>query len=208
MTYAPQVDKSHYTGVAYRSGERWASYFHQLELVARTGARELLEVGIGSSILARELRARGLGVKTLDIAADLQPDIVGSVLQVSLHDGAVDAALAFEVLEHLRFEDQKQALGELARVSRKFVAVSVPHPGWVFLVVFKIPLLPRIECMLQIPFFWKQHAFNGEHYWELGKRGYSVRRFVAVARQAGLRLVSLTKHADDPAHRFFLFEKI
>lgn len=203
----PQVTKEHYDGLAYRSAERWMSYFHQRELVARAGASRVLEVGVGSGVLARELRARGLEVTTLDIAEDLAPSIVGSVLAIPLPDGSYDATLAFEVLEHIPFDDVPKALGELARVSRKHVIVSLPHPGWVFSAIMKLPLVPRFEIFFQVPFFFKAHRFNGEHYWELGKKGYPVRRFIAAAQAAGLKLVSYEKHADDPAHRFFLFEK-
>jgi hypothetical protein len=207
MTHTPQVDKSHYAGSAYRNPERWMSYWHQLVLVERTGAHSVLEAGVGSGVLARELHARGLAVETLDIAADLSPDIVGSVLAIPKGDGTYDATLAFEVLEHIPFEDAAKALSELARVSKRYVIVSLPHPGWVFSKIVKLPLLPRFEIFFQVPFFWKEHAFNGEHYWELGKKGYPISRFSAAASAAGLRLVAYEKHADDPAHRFFLFEK-
>ena len=203
----PQVEKSHYTGAAYRNSERWMSYWHQLALVEQVGARNVLEVGIGSGILAREMRARGISTETLDIAEDLSPDIVGSVLAIPKENESVDATLAFEVLEHLPFEECEKALRELARVSRRYVLVSLPHPGWVFSVIIKVPLLPRFELFFQIPFFFKEHTFNGEHYWELGKKGYSIRRFKDAAFSAGLILVSLEKHADDPAHRFFVFKK-
>jgi SAM-dependent methyltransferase len=207
MTNTPQVAKSHYAGAAYRNPERWMSYYHQLSLVEQTGASSVLEVGVGSGVLARELRSRGFAVETLDIAADLSPDILGSVLSIPKGERSYDAALAFEVLEHIPFNDVEKALSELARVSRKLVLVSLPHPGWVVSGIHKIPLLPRFEVFFQIPFFWKKHDFNGEHYWELGKRGYAISHFVDTAKAVGLRLISYEKHADDPAHRFFVFEK-
>jgi ubiquinone/menaquinone biosynthesis C-methylase UbiE len=207
MTHMPQVDKSHYMGAAYRSSERWMSYFHQLELVRMTHANRVLEVGVGSGVLARELRSRGVHVVTLDIADDLKPDMVGSVTGIPAEDASFDVASAFEVLEHMPFEDSVQALRELGRVSKSYVVVSIPHPGWVFSIVYKLPLFPKIELFAQIPFFWKRFQFNGEHYWELGTKGYPIARFVAAAREAGLELVSFEKYADDPAHRFFLFKK-
>jgi ubiquinone/menaquinone biosynthesis C-methylase UbiE len=207
MTHEPQVTKSHYSGSAYRSSERWMSYFHQLHMIEQVGARNVLEVGVGSGVLARELESRGIDVTTLDIAQDLQPDIVGSVTEIPCGDASYDAALAFEVLEHMPFEESESAIRELARVARTHVLVSLPHPGWVFSVMYKLPLFPKIELFFQIPFFWRTHKFNGEHYWELGTRGYPVRRIVDTARSCGLELVSYKKFADDPAHRFFVFKK-
>jgi ubiquinone/menaquinone biosynthesis C-methylase UbiE len=207
MNHTPQVGKSHYSGAAYRSAERWMSYWHQLALVERTGAKKVLEVGVGSGVLYRELQARGIDITTLDIAPDLLPDVLGSVTAIPSADASFDAALAFEVLEHIPFTEFEHAIRELARIARTHVVVSLPHPGWVFSVCYKLPLFPKIELFFQIPFFWKEHQFNGEHYWELGKKGYPVARIIAAARAAGLELVSFEKYADDPAHRFFLFKK-
>ncbi len=207
MTHTPQVDKTHYAGAAYRSSDRWMSYFHQLGLIEKIGAKNVLEVGVGSGVLARELMARGVEVTTLDIAEDLHPDIVSSVTDIPREAASFDAAVAFEVLEHMPFEESAQALRELARVARTHVLVSLPHPGWVFSIIYKLPLLPKIEFFFQIPFFWRTHTFNGEHYWELGTKGYSIRHFINVAHACGLHLVSLQKHANDPAHRFFVFKK-
>lgn len=207
MKYAPQVTKKHYEGSAYRSGERWISYFHQMALVRAVHPKNILEVGVGEGVVARELRANGFDITTVDIAEDLHPDVVGSVMTLPFPDNAYDCVLAAEVLEHIRFEDSEKALSEIARVTRKHAVISIPHPGWVFSFVFKIPLLPKVEVFFQIPFFWKTHVFNGEHYWELGKKGYPVRRFIQTAKDAGLSIVSFEKFADDPAHRFFLFSK-
>lgn len=207
MTYRAQVDKSHYEGSAYRSNERWNSYWHQLDLLSHTKAATVLEIGVGSGVVARELKSRGVQVTTVDIAEDLSPDVVGSVTQLPFEANAFDCVLAAEILEHIQFSDVPQALKEIARVTRSHAVISIPHPGWVFSIIYKLPLLPRIALMLQIPFFWKEHHFNGEHYWELGKKGYPIARFLGAAKEAGLTLVRLEKHADDPAHRFFLFQK-
>lgn len=208
MNYSSQVDKSHYAGVAYRSNERWNSYWHQLALVAATNPQNVLEVGVGSGVVARELRSRGVAVTTIDIAEDLKPDVVGSVTDMPFEKNSFDCVLAAEILEHIEFSDVPQALSEIARAARTHAVISIPHPGWVFSIIYKLPLLPRISLLFQLPFFWKTHQFNGEHYWELGKKGYPTGHFIATAKEAGLTLVSLEKHADDPAHRFFLFEKI
>ena len=202
--YAPQVDKSHY-GAKYRSLDRWLSYFYQLAHIQSLHPATLLEVGPGEGIVTDALRKGGIRVTTCDIAADLSPDVVASVTSLPFKDQEFDAVLASEILEHIKYEDVPQALCELARVSSKHVVVSLPHPGWVFAVSLKVPLLPHTRVWFQIPFFWKTHRFNGEHYWELGKRGFPVSRFISLAREAGLELAKTVKYADDPVHRFFVF---
>ncbi len=205
MTYAPQVDRSHY-GARYRSKDRWLSYFYQLSLVRKAGVSSVLEIGPGEGIVTDVLRKDGIRVVTCDIAPDLEPDVVGSVTALPFKDGEFELCLAAEILEHIQFEDVAVALRELARVSSKHVVISLPHPGNVmFCATFKLPLFAWRGVRLQVPFFWKKHVFNGEHYWELGKKEYPVSRFVACAKEAGLTLRSSAKYADDPVHRFFLF---
>lgn len=205
MTYTSQVDRSHYHGHAYRFLERWDSYWHQLQFVRLSEPKSVLEVGVGGGTVARELRASGVSVTTVDIAEDLEPDVVGSITALPFPDNSFDLSLAAEVIEHIRFEDVPQALSELARVARTHVVVSIPNPGYVFSLNVKIPMVKRIIGIVKIPFFWKEHIFNGEHYWELGKKGYSLRLFLECANKAGLTLQKTEVYADDPAHRFFLF---
>lgn len=205
--YTPQVSKSHY-GRSYRSRDRWLSYFYQLALVRTFAPASVLEVGPGEGVVTENLRRDGVRVVTCDIAEDLRPDVVGSITALPCKDGEFELALAAEVLEHIRFEDVPQALRELRRVSSAHVVISLPHPGWVFSLSLKLPLLPYLNLFFQIPFFWQEHKFNGEHYWELGKKGYPVSRFVAAAREAGLELVKTLKHIDDPVHRLFVFKKL
>lgn len=205
--YKPQVCRDHYVGAAYRFQDRWNSYWHQLQLVDCLAPQTVLEVGPGDGTVTRELRARDVEVTTLDIAPDLAPDLLGSVTQIPLPDNSVDIVLAAEILEHIRYEDVEGALREIARVARHGAVISLPHPGYVFSVILKVPLVRRREIFIQVPFFWKKHRFNGEHYWELGKKGYKPHRFIGDAALAGLTLVRMEKFADDPAHRFFLLAK-
>lgn len=205
MSYKPQVDSSHYERASYRSQDRWDSYWHQLDLIRTVSPKTVLEVGLGEGVVADHLKRKGIKVTTVDIAEDLQPDVVASVTDMPFKEGEFDVVLAAEILEHIRFEDVPKALSEIARVARTHAVISIPHPGYVFSFVFKLPLLPRTALLLKIPFFWQTHVFNGEHYWELGKRGYSVARFVKLAHDAGLVLERSRSYADDPAHRFFLF---
>ncbi len=208
MEYRKQVDKSHYEGKAYSSLERWTSYWHQLQLVQSTQPSRVIEVGVGSGVVARELRASGVEIVTVDIAEDLHPDVVGSITEIPFENETFDTVLAAEILEHIQYDDVLKALSELARVSRGAVVISIPHPGYVFRILCKLPLFPYSEFFAKLPFFWKTHVFNGEHYWELGKKGYSLERFTRLALEAGLFCEQSVVYGNDPAHRFFVFSKV
>lgn len=206
MTYQPQVGKTHYEGSAYRSKERWISYFYQLDLIHQTKAASVLEIGVGNGTVSRELIARGLSVKTVDVAEDLRPDFICSVTELSVADASFDVVLAAEILEHIHFADVPKALREIARVCRTHAVISVPHPGFISSIILKLPKL-RLALLLKVPFFWQRKTATEEHYWELGRPGYPVSRLVREAESAGLQLVTTRVHVDDPAHRFFLFAK-
>lgn len=121
-----QVSVDWYENRLYNSKERFCSYWHQIDEILELEATSVLEIGPGGGLVTSELKRRGIEVITLDVAEDTGPDLVGSITSIPLADGAVDVALAAQVLEHLPFDEVAGALSELARVSRKGAVVSVP----------------------------------------------------------------------------------
>ncbi len=170
-----QVDKTHYQFERY--GQfigRWVSYFHQVRIVTSLKARRVLEVGVGDKVLQNYLLSNTkIEYVGVDIDPDLNPDIVADVLSLPFADGEFEIVCAFEVLEHLPFSKFETALQELQRVSSKYVVLSLPHFGPPVKLSFKVPFLPEVKLAWKIP--WpRQHVFNGQHYWEIGKRGYGA----------------------------------
>jgi hypothetical protein len=52
------------------------------------------------------------------------------------------------------------------------------------------------------------HRFDGEHYWEVGKAGYSVKRVLDDFKLcAAVQLVRSYRVDENPYHRFFVFGK-
>ena len=194
-----------YKSAKYEHLDRWISYYRQIQEVLSLRPAELLEIGKGSGLVSTVLKSRGLTVTSLDIDPDVKPDVVGSVLSLPFADKAFDVTLCAEVLEHLPFEDFPKALAEIRRVTRRAVVLSLPHWGWMFWIGLKLPLLPKLEA------FWKltgllKHPPGGEHFWEIGKRGYPLRRISSAIEASGFRIRATYLKPDSAYHRFFLLD--
>lgn len=174
MNQAFQVDRSHYRFSEYAFEGRFVSYYIQLKEVLALSPSSMLEVGVGNRVFGDFIKNNtSVSYTSVDIAGDLHPDVIGSVLSLPLADKSFDVVCAFEVLEHLPFEQFDTAITELCRVARTHVVISVPHFGPMLSFSCKIPFLPVLRFAVKLP-FPKKHSFNGEHYWEIGKRGYSI----------------------------------
>lgn len=181
----PQIDKSHYQFGKYAFEGRFVSYYWQLKEVLALEPSTLLEIGVGDRVFGNFIKNNtSVSYTSVDVAADLHPDIVGSILKLPFPDKSFDVVCAFEVLEHLPFEDFDHAVAELSRVARTHIIISIPHFGPMLSFSFKIPFVPEIRIAWKIP-FPKKHVFNGQHHWELGKRGYSVQRVKKILQNQG-----------------------
>jgi SAM-dependent methyltransferase len=204
-----QVNSSHYRFSSYLDKPRWASVWHQLNEVLRLAPKSVLEAGPGPGVFKAAAEAVGLKVETLDIDPDLQPDHVGSVLKIPLEESRFDVACAFQVLEHLPFDSSLTALDELARVAKTHVVISLPDvaPYWQF--ILSIPWLGSRSYLFPIPLYMRKgHTFDGEHYWEINKKGYKLGNVIEALEKSGkLKLLSTFRVFEKPYHRFFILRK-
>lgn len=169
-----QVDKTAYRFEKYAGIDRFVSYRCQIAEILDAKPESVMEVGVGDGVVGDYLkRNTDIRYTSLDIADDVGADIIGSVTALPFPDKSFDVTCAFEVLEHLPFDRFDIAITELARVARKKVLVSIPHFGPPVKLYLKIPLFPALRFAFKIP-YPREHVFNGQHYWEVGKRGYSV----------------------------------
>lgn len=206
MQLEKQVNRNHYQFKRYvQKNHRWVSYYHQIdEILSLPDIASVLEVGPGAPLVRDMLtyHAPHISYQSIDIAEDLQPDIVGSVTDMPIEDNAYDVVCAFQILEHIPFEDFDQAIAEIARVTRRYAIISLPHFGPSIKLQLKIPLFPMLQFAIKIP-YPKKHIFNGQHYWEIGKRGYSARRIRAHLQ----KMFSIKREYipyENQCHRFYV----
>lgn len=190
----------------YEDKNRWMSYWHQIKEVSDFRSENVLVIGKGSGLVSEYLKLRGIKTVTIDIDESLSPDVVASVLKMPFRGNEFDVALCAQVLEHLPYEDFSQALSEIKRVAKIGTVISLPHFGPAIRFLFKFPFLPEIKFMIKLP-YPKKHQFKGEHYWEIGKRGYPVSKIKKVIEKCGLAIVKDYIVFENPLHHFFILKK-
>jgi len=207
MPYQKQVKEGHYAFGRYLSKSRWCSVWHQLDEVHKLKPNHVLEVGPGPGLFKTVAATFGISVETLDFDPDLKPDHLGSATAMPFSDGAYDVVCAFQMLEHLPYEAALQAFGEMARVSRSHVVISLPDARPVWRYQLHIPKFGPWDFFVARPLFKAQvHEFDGEHYWEINKRGYSLDRVIADLSKH-LKLSKTYRVFENSYHRFLIFSR-
>lgn len=204
-----QVDKEHYFD-NYDSFSRWISYFNQIKAVrefCKTGST-VLEIGIGNKTVYNYLSNQlDLEVTGMDLDENLDPDVVGDIIEIPFSEDKFDLVCAFEVLEHIPSENVPKAIEGLSRVSKDKVIISVPHKtvgvnlrlNWHYKIYFSkhlnIPIpLPKIR-----------HEFDGQHHWELGSKEMTTKKFRELLQEEFTVLDSF-RGKGNIYHHFYILE--
>lgn len=124
-----------------------------------------------------------------------------------MEDNSFDLVCAFEVLEHLPFSNFENCLLELKRVSKKYIILSLPHWGRHFSFILRIPFFKKIKFQFKFSFFPIKHNFNGQHYWEIGKKGYNLSKIKNEIEKSGMNILRDYVCFESPYHHFFVLKK-
>lgn len=209
MNYRPQVSAASYEKTAFHP-LRITSLTEQLRLLSQFQCRNILEIGVGKGLVKHFLsRFNGIKHTSLDIAADLAPDVVGSVLSMPFKDGEFDCVLCCQVLEHLRFEDFPAALSEVRRVTSCRVILSLPDKRRRAGIGL---CLPRYGWRKAEWSFERRKAhkerLSTQHYWEIGHsrdtRGSNVVRHIVLA---GFHVEAHYRLENFAWHSFFILKR-
>ena len=201
--YEKQVDVGHYKKEGL-SPLRVDSFAHQIREMAFSGCKTVLEIGVGGGLIKHFLRVfPDIKHTGIDIAADLKPDVIGSVTEMPFDDDQFELTLCCKVLEHLPFQDFEKALKEIHRVTSKKVILSLPDQRK--RLGFSI-CLPRIQ--------WKKFEVNYRlfpskrkdkwHKWEIGYEGSHFRLVKSKIIKAGFRIEDSYRLEKHGWHCFFI----
>ncbi|HOY31328.1 MAG TPA: class I SAM-dependent methyltransferase [Bacteroidales bacterium] len=91
----------------------------------------IIDVGCGNGIITNELgeKYRVLGVdRSANALAHVKTEkLQASSDQIPLPDASFDMALSSEMIEHLDDETLKKTIGEIKRLSKKYIFITVPN---------------------------------------------------------------------------------
>jgi len=210
-----QVPKEHYYN-NYDNVTRFISYYYQVILVQellKYKEDNVLEIGIGNKTTYNYLKQQGINIDGCDFDKDLGPDYVGDIRNLPFNNNSYKVILASEVLEHITWGDVYIALRELHRVSNRYVIISIPYSSAGFELVVKFPLINRLigkkylSMFARVPYFFLPYNFNGEHYWEMGRKNYSIRRVRETFNQY-FNIIKEVRPMLNDYHYYFVLEKI
>lgn len=199
-----KVKEGHYLSDSYDSKGRFASYWHQINEILILQPTSVLEVGVGNGFLSEYLRKRGVTLTTVDFDERLKPDVVGSVLNLPFEDQEFDVVVCYQVLEHIPYNDLTIALGELRRASKRKVIISLPDVTPKATLHLRLPMICNRGIVLSLPLEIHQHVFDGQHYWEIGKKNSPLRIIAETIRKAGFTIERTYRVYEFPYHRFFV----
>jgi len=203
-----QVEQNHYFNEFYDSKNRFISYWHQIHEIIRLKPKRILEIGVGNGFVSKYLKERRVNVLTLDIDKELNPDIVGGVLDVPFSDNSFEVVACYELLEHLQYENFYKALSEIFRVSKSYAILSLPDTNKVYRWYVQIPKIKIFKGLISLPRLKNPiHKFDGEHYWEIGKDGYPLSKITKDIERAGFDIKKTYRIFENPYHRFFVLKK-
>lgn len=161
------------------SENHWRLYWTQQKLMEGEVRRgdEVLEIGVGSGFAANYLESQGVSVTTLDIDADKNPDIVANLVEYDFQK-KYDHILAFEVFEHLPFEELEEIASRIKISCRQGIFMSVPLcQREIIRLEYRVPFFG--SGVLNLP-LKKREVTEPHHFWEIGCNGVKERDFYKI----------------------------
>ncbi|MCK4386488.1 MAG: class I SAM-dependent methyltransferase [Candidatus Pacebacteria bacterium] len=188
---------------------RWISIWDQIQEIMKEKPVNVLNVGAGHGILGFFLKTQtNIKYTSLDINKGDYIDIVADARDIPLEDKSFDLVCSFQTIEHIPYEDAMQVIREMKRVTKNKIIISVPHSGRGTYIDIKLPFIRKIKW-----FYWKSfnnnHKYNGVHYWELGTKQVSVKKFKKdIELKLKLKIEKEFKVFEKPYYHFFVLKKI
>ena len=132
---APNIEREFYETESFWNRERYVGLPAERVMVAAgwipPDVRSVLDVGCGNGLFTEQLSNMPVVVGTDRSRSALKhvqvPCCQADASSLPFPDNCFDMVTAMEVIEHLPFHALTPAIGEIARVARRYVLVTVPY---------------------------------------------------------------------------------
>jgi len=197
--------------IGYYSRKRIVHQWTQLHLLSTVPCRRVLEIGPAMGLVTALLVNAGYEVDTLDqmprgFARPEVRHIEKDLGELQAADIAgYDAILCCEALEHLEWPAVGPVLAILRASGARYLVVSVPY------MAFQVALDFYANAHTVAQYFSLKKLLNrkefapeppGGHQWEVGYKGFPLRRWEDTLRDAGwsIRRRDFTEHCRSVFH--------
>jgi SAM-dependent methyltransferase len=210
VTVKPQPQGDFFLAPEYDTKARFSAYWTQITEALRTNPREVLEIGLGNKLVSDYLKRRHIRVYELDLMLDIQPDAVGNVTAIPFRDNSFDLVMCCQVLEHLPYAQFESTLAEIARVARRDVLISLPNNSHALSISLTEFGFGQRNWLFDLSAIFPRGDFipYEHHHWEIGWRGFPVRRIIAAMQSVGLHTERHFRVPERPYQHFFILRKL
>lgn len=181
----------------------WRYYWHQQKLISQYLNKEdkILEIGVGTKFTSNYLKSKGYDIKTIDIDPDKNPDIIANIVNHKFEE-SFDHVLAFEIFEHIPFEDFQKAINNISKICVKNFFVSLPRNEKHWL---RLSLDLKIFQINNFQITTKRNKIKSKyHHWEVDFKSYTKKKIISIFNEHSF---SLKKYEKFYSLMYFAFEK-
>jgi hypothetical protein len=206
MTTNNQQD---YMNENYFTQNRWSSYYLIINEIIKLKPKSILEIGPGNLLVSDILKRMNIDLKTLDFDENIKPDYLCDISKFdNFPDLKFDCIIASQVFEHIEYEYYIKALQNLKK-NTDCLIISLPytseHSIFLYLKLY-LPLIKQLKCSIKLYYKKIKHQYNGKHFWEIGKKFYSLRKIKKDIKNTGWKIAKSYINPENPYHYFFILK--
>lgn len=207
------LKSSRYFNEAYFDKYQLFSLSEQIHLLYKytkvISQPSILEVGKGNGFVSDFFKKAGYACQTFDINKNLEPDIVGNILELNqLIEIRPNIILCSEVLEHIPFDMFEKSLEQLSATTQEYVIITLPEFKKFFGVNMQIRF-PRLK-VFSLPLFIKikgNKALGSGHFWELDYDEKSKKDNIEQIIEKYFSIVDKGIFHTAPNHNYYVLKK-
>ena len=183
----------------YYSQKRIGEQLLQVQMLDGLVVDSVLEVGTYFGLVSAMLDNAGYAVTTLDVVAPsfAKPALPHVAMDLTaIEPGKLDGfdcIMCCATLEHIRYEQAEEALRAFHGSGSRYVVISVPYMGTQFFLQMYLNrhAFARHVSFKKLrwlrPFTFDEAADPWGHKWEIGYRGFPLRKFERTLDAIGFK---------------------